>query len=55
VKHWGGLGVIACALMNAFTHALLMLGGFAAAAAVAMVCLVGLVVWLAGGKVATRK
>ncbi|HWA27632.1 MAG TPA: hypothetical protein VG734_18395 [Lacunisphaera sp.] len=41
--------------MNGFIHAMLMLGSFAAAAAVALVCVVGLIVWVAGGKVATRK
>lgn len=38
-----------------FIDLILMLGGFAAAAAVALVCLLGVVVWLAGGPVGTRK
>jgi hypothetical protein len=32
-----------------FIDLILMLGGFAAAAAIALVCALGLVVWLAGG------
>jgi hypothetical protein len=38
-----------------FIDLILMLGGFAAAAAIAVVCLLGMVVWLAGGRSGTRK
>jgi hypothetical protein len=38
-----------------FIDLILMLGGFAAAAAVALVCMLGMVVWLAGGKTGTIK
>lgn len=38
-----------------FIDLILMLGGLAAAAAVALVCMLGVVVWLAGGKSASRK
>lgn len=41
--------------MNGIIHSLLVLGGLFAAGAVAAMCLVGLVVWVAGGKVAMRK
>ena len=41
--------------MKDLLNTLLMLGGLAAAGAVAVMCLVGLVVWVAGGKAATRK
>jgi hypothetical protein len=41
--------------MKDLINTLLMLGGLAAAGAVAVMCGVCLVVWLAGGKVATRK
>jgi len=38
-----------------FIDLILMLGGFAAAAAIAVVCLLGMVVWMAGGRSGTRK
>jgi hypothetical protein len=36
-------------------NTILMLGGLVAAGAVAVMCGVCLVVWIAGGKIATRK
>ena len=41
--------------MMSFINSLLMLGGLVAAGAVAVMCGVCLVVWVAGGKIATRK
>ena len=41
--------------MIEFINTLLMLGGLVAAGAVAVMCGVCLVVWMAGGKIATRK
>jgi hypothetical protein len=38
-----------------FINSLLMIGGLAAAGAVGVMCAVCLVVWIAGGKIATRK
>jgi hypothetical protein len=55
MKHWDEGRVYACDTMSGLINKLLMLGGLASAAAVAVMCLVCLVVWLAGGKVATRK
>ena len=41
--------------MMEFINTLLMLGGLVAAGAVAVMCGVCLVVWMAGGKIASRK
>ena len=41
--------------MIEFINTILMLGGMVAAGAVAVMCGVCLVVWMAGGKIATRK
>jgi len=41
--------------MMDFINKLLMVGGLVAAAAVAVMCGVCLVVWVAGGKTASRK
>ena len=38
-----------------FINSLLMIGGLVAAGAVAAMCVVCLVVWMAGGKIASRK
>ena len=41
--------------MNTILESLLIMGGLSAAAAVALVCGLGLVVWLAGGRPLPRK
>jgi len=41
--------------MIGIINTMLMLGGLVAAGAVAVMCGVCLVVWVAGGKIATRK
>ncbi len=55
VKLWRRLCVYPDEHMINFINTLLMLGGLVAAAAVAMMCGVCLVVWVAGGKQVSRK
>ncbi len=41
--------------MNELIDTLLMIGALVAAGGVLLMCAVGLVVWIAGGKIVTRK